>query len=628
MLLDQILLHVPCPIFWKNKNGELLGCNKLFLDIAGFNDYNQLIGKKDEELPWRKYTNQYKKDDQKIISTGEIITRIERIPLNGKIIIAKTTKAPLTNDGYIIGILGTCLDITDSYEKEQFKRKNDIQLTALKLQKAIAAEQNKFREIVAQVNHDIRSPLTSLQMLTGECVSILPESERNSYRNAIARITDITNNMMNYFKPNTDVHSNENSKTILVSTELLEILTEKKYEYNKISFAHKFSKSSTFAFVNVESRAFKRMISNIINNAVDATYDKKVASVSLSLDIIDDYITITVKDAGKGMSEETRQKILNNISITTGKKDGYGIGFRQIHDTLSNNNGTLDIKTKTGAGTKITLQFPRVSPPDWIAEKIEIQQDDIIVILDDDPSIHGAWNSRLDAILQTENSLDIKHFEIGEHTISFINSLKPKDKKRVLLLTDYELINQQFNGLNVIENTHIKRSILVTSHHTNYKVLKQAALTNTKVLPKLLAPEIPIIFSNSKKKLLEISKSKKLKTNAKQKVDLIFLDDDQLFVDTMVNFIFKNMTVAVYLKPEELLNNIATYSKNTKVIVDNHYYNSNLKGVEVIEKLYNLGYKNLYLMSGYDAKDIENLPPDVTVVFKSLEDIKKHFEIA
>lgn len=52
MLLDQILFRVPCPVFWKNLEGIFLGCNKSFLDICGFNDYSQLMGKSDAEMSW------------------------------------------------------------------------------------------------------------------------------------------------------------------------------------------------------------------------------------------------------------------------------------------------------------------------------------------------------------------------------------------------------------------------------------------------------------------------------------------------------------------------------------------------------------------------------------------------
>jgi len=62
----------------------------------------------------------------------------------------------------------------------------------------------------------------------------------------------------------------------------------------------------------------------------------------------------------------------------------------------------------------------------------------------------------------------------------------------VFLLTDYELLQQNLHGLDVISQAKIKNSILVTSHHNNQEVRELAKLSNTKILPKPLAPEVPI----------------------------------------------------------------------------------------------------------------------------------------
>lgn len=151
MLLDQILLHVPCPIFWKNLEGVFLGCNKLFLEkILGYYDYSQLIGKKDADLPWGSYKDDYAKDDQEIISSGNTVTRIETIPLKTGTIISETTKTPLIQDGKVIGVLGICLDITDRLEKERLIIENKTHLMEKEHQK-------KFINFISKLQHDIEA---------------------------------------------------------------------------------------------------------------------------------------------------------------------------------------------------------------------------------------------------------------------------------------------------------------------------------------------------------------------------------------------------------------------------------------------------------------------------------------
>lgn len=485
MLLDQILFHVPCPIFWKDLKGAFLGCNKLFLEISGFVDYNQLIGKVDEELPWSQYAKDYAIDDQFVITTGKTMSRVENIPLKDRTIISETTKAPLIQDGKTVGVLGICLDITDRKEKERLELENQAHVAAA------LEQQLKFRDIAAQVAHDITSPIAALQMILPYC-NILPEDTRNALNQFSVRIIDIANNFLSHFRTKHEESVDSNARIpALIYNELNEIVTEKKYEYanNPIYFNSNINPNSYFTFITVDVVAFKRMISNLINNAVDA-FDGGHGTITTHLDVIGNKVQIIIEDNGKGMPKSVKDKIMQNITVTSGKTDGHGIGFGQIRDTLANNGGSFSIESEIGKGTKVRLTFPKIEAPKWVASQIVLNSDDMVVILDDEPYIHEAWECRFK--YAAPNILR-QHFEQGEEAISFLNSLTESEKKKVFLLTDYQLLKQNLNGLNVVDKANIKRSILVTSHHNNQKVRDLAKVTNTKILPKQLASEVKIV---------------------------------------------------------------------------------------------------------------------------------------
>lgn len=88
-------------------------------------------------------------------------------------------------------------------------------------------------------------------------------------------------------------------------------------------------------------------------------------------------------------------------------------------------------------------------------------------------------------------------------------------------------------------------------------------------------------------------------------VDLIIIDDDELLLDTFSKFLFKDMAVDTYINPHELLENITQYPLNTKIVIDNNYNNSRLKGIDIARELYNKGYTNLYILSGEDPENVE-----------------------
>jgi len=233
----------------------------------------------------------------------------------------------------------------------------------LKTQPQTIQEQQQIKTITDQLAHDIRSPLSSLRMIVHGCAE-LSETNRTTLRAVCDRISDIAYNLLKYSKPEhyTDALGKQNKlKPVKVSADLMEIITEKRYEYSlhNIKFTSKFNNNNDI-IINLDSQAFKRSISNIINNAVDA-FDNRAGEVIVSLNVEDNEVQIIIEDNANGMPESIREKILNNIPITYNKTNGHGIAYSQIHDMLAKNNGTLQIQSKQNIGTKIILTFPKVA---------------------------------------------------------------------------------------------------------------------------------------------------------------------------------------------------------------------------------------------------------------------------
>jgi PAS domain S-box-containing protein len=424
-LLKEIISRIPIPIFWKDLGSNFLGCNKLFLPITGFNNCDELIGKTDTDLPCKEFAEQYYADDKYVINNLKQIKRIEHIRLPNQTIISETTKVPLFKDGNLIGILGIILDITDRIKRENLELKNQAYLIENQQQK-------KFKKVVERVVHDIGSPIGAITLMI-PAFDAIPEQKRLTLKNSLNHIRDILDNLWDEFLPEKNHNSvNMNLTSVIVHEEILNVINEKKYEFNQysIDFILQTSDTAYFAFINVDTKEFKRMLSNLINNAVDALGNTAFRKITLHLDIVDDKVRIVVEDNGIGMPEEVKDKIMNNIRVTSGKINGHGVGFEYIRDILTNNNGTLSIESKQNCGTKIILTFPKVTTPNWMCNKLIINPNDIIVVLDDDDFIHDIWNIKLNPILQKTPSVQLKHFKFGLDVINFIKPLPIKEKTK------------------------------------------------------------------------------------------------------------------------------------------------------------------------------------------------------
>lgn len=145
--LDRILNTVPQAIFWKDREGRYLGCNRAFAATAGLVDPSLVAGLTDFDLPWpREEAEAYQADDRLVLEGNRTIMHIIE-PIHGadgRRRWIDTSKTPLRDaEGIPYGVLGIYEDITErrSVEEELRKRQtanaillarlNEAQRTAL-----------------------------------------------------------------------------------------------------------------------------------------------------------------------------------------------------------------------------------------------------------------------------------------------------------------------------------------------------------------------------------------------------------------------------------------------------------------------------------------------------------------
>jgi PAS domain S-box-containing protein len=629
----EILFNTLPYVFWKDTSGKYQGGNINQARNLGFNSPDEFIGKTIFEILKDQKTAQLIDDADNAVmkNNATLIYEDKIVELSGEKIYL-SQKSPIHDDkGAVIGMIGFAMDITDIKQQEELakqERDNLITIAAqkeaerLKLEnearKAQLEAQEQFTKRANQVAHDIRSPLASLLMIVKSCDDI-PERERVALREASTRISDIANNLLNQYQfENSELPvETEHRQPILLSATLLQLLTEKKFQYQdaSVSFDCQLTNTGQFAFIEIEPSPFKRMISNLINNAVDS-FESAAGIVTLKLTASDEWINIIVQDNGKGMPSALIEKIMNKIAVTEGKVDGNGIGLTQVHETLARNFGTMSIQSKIGQGTQIMLSFPRTIAPSWIVENITFGLEDIVIILDDDRSIHSAWDSRFELILKQAPEMKVYHFESASKALNFIESLTEEEIKHVLLLTDFELLKQKMNGLDVVEQSGMQRSILVTSHYDNPAIQNRATKLNSKILPKQLASEVPMTLNKS---IHFNDDADKLELKL---VDAVLVDDDEQFAATLLNYVFDDDRVDYFKDPEQFKDNVDQYPKDTRIYLDNNFASCSIRGVEIAKELHDKGYTHLYLMTGECFKS-NDLPSYLTVILKTdIDNIK------
>lgn len=112
-MINQILKHLNIYVWAKDKNYKYIFCNEHFAAAAGLDSPEQVVGKSDVQLPWRKFAEHYQVGDYGVLQ-GHARINVPDVAatINNIKDILVTESQLLNKDNKCIGIVGSCVDIT------------------------------------------------------------------------------------------------------------------------------------------------------------------------------------------------------------------------------------------------------------------------------------------------------------------------------------------------------------------------------------------------------------------------------------------------------------------------------------------------------------------------------------
>lgn len=359
----------------------------------------------------------------------------------------------------------------------------------------VAAEKARtLGALASQVAHDIRSPLAALDIAVVSIEAEVPEDTRLMLRSAVGRIRDIANDLLQEhrraFTSQAQIAASPETPAVqLLSILVEEVVSEKRLQHSSrmgVEVEAPLGKDTYGCFAEVLGSEFKRAVSNLIDNAVEAL--PGAGKVTLRLARAGSQVVLTVSDNGKGIPEAVLAR-LGERGFTHGKAGGSGLGLHQARSTVERWGGTLSIRSSVGEGTTVEVKLPAASPPSWFVRQIELCSGLAVLILDDDKAIHATWDQLLSPYIGA--GCEVLHFTEAQSLRTWLSQNRGR---RFLGLIDYELLRQELSGLDVIEQENIAdRAILVTSRFADPAILQRAAKLGLRIIPKGLVGQVPIV---------------------------------------------------------------------------------------------------------------------------------------
>jgi len=181
--------------------------------------------------------------------------------------------------------------------------------------------------------------------------------------------------------------------------------------------------------IKADSGYVWQILMNLVVNARDAMPDggKLVIGTSaLSLDQAyvethagttpGDYVMMSVRDTGTGMSEEVKAHLFEAFFTTKPAGKGTGLGLVTCQTIIRQCGGHIDVSSELGQGTTFQIYFPRIAQPAHVpvnsAKKTEPLRrgTETLLVVEDEPSVRhlaqGVLRSQGYEVLTAPNGQD------------------------------------------------------------------------------------------------------------------------------------------------------------------------------------------------------------------------------
>lgn len=218
-------------------------------------------------------------------------------------------------------------------------------------------------EMVAQLAHEIRNPLASMELFAGMLREDLEDrpGARNLVDhvvNGVRALSHIVTNMLAFVRPHLPAFATVPIAPIISeSLEFVQPLAQSQ----GVSLAMDVPRDER---VYADPELLRQVFLNLFLNSVQAMPDGGVLRVSLARgpgangESSSDFAGIAVADSGSGIAPDHRDRVFHPFFTT--KERGTGLGLAIVHSIIHSHGGTISVESAgPGKGATFTLLLPR-----------------------------------------------------------------------------------------------------------------------------------------------------------------------------------------------------------------------------------------------------------------------------
>ncbi|MDO9037431.1 MAG: HAMP domain-containing sensor histidine kinase, partial [Lutibacter sp.] len=241
------------------------------------------------------------------------------------------------------------------------KMKDEIDGQSNKL-KQLNSTKDKFFSIIA---HDLKNPFNSIAGFTDLMIEnneIYDASKRLKFlkiiKGSTAKVSSLLDNLLMWANSQSD-NLKFNAKNINLSHQVAGVISFLEIQaINKnITILNSVEKN---VHVNADENMLDTILRNLISNAIKFTQPK--GEIQIYSTLINDFVEITVKDNGVGMTDAEIAAIFSvneiSTSLGTSNEQGSGLGLILCRDFAESHGGKIWVESKVDEGSKFKFTLP------------------------------------------------------------------------------------------------------------------------------------------------------------------------------------------------------------------------------------------------------------------------------
>jgi two-component system, OmpR family, phosphate regulon sensor histidine kinase PhoR len=221
--------------------------------------------------------------------------------------------------------------------------------------------ENMRTEFVANVSHELKTPLTSIRGFAETLKEVDDDETKKKFLTIIneeaERLTTLISDILLLSQIE---HKQEFKKEVFDVNKAIEDVFYLMKNTGEQKQVHVSIVGDEIPDILGDKDKFKQMLINLVDNAIK--YSEAFDTVIITKIIYDTYFKVIVEDSGMGIAKEYIPRLFERFyrvdKARSRAKGGTGLGLAIVKHIIIGFNGSIDVESTLGVGTKFIITIP------------------------------------------------------------------------------------------------------------------------------------------------------------------------------------------------------------------------------------------------------------------------------